>query len=189
MRWRSVVGMTSRKRPHIKIGGPPPYWQTVYDNILEMRKDRTAPVDSMGCERAHDLKAEPKVQRFQCLVSLMLSSMTKDEVNFAAMTRLREHGLTVDSILEMSEETLGQLIYPVGFWKVRSLRKKTSFFKGGLMFETQKFYGFFHRRFAGSVGSFLTLGCRRSKCKMLEEKKTSFFKQKNAVFPRNEKRL
>ena len=48
----------------------------------------------------------------------MLSSQTKDEVNFAAMQRLRCHGLTVDSILEMSDKTLGELIYPVGFWKV-----------------------------------------------------------------------
>ena len=39
-------------------------------------------------------------------------------MNFAAMMRLREHGLSVDSILEMTDETLGKLIYPVGFWKV-----------------------------------------------------------------------
>ena len=49
----------------------------MYDNILEMRKERNAPVDSMGCERAHDMQATPTQQRFQCLVSLMLSSMTK----------------------------------------------------------------------------------------------------------------
>ena len=135
--------------------------QVVYDNILEMRKERNAPVDSMGCERAHDTQATPTQQRFQCLVSLMLSSMTKvtfpldifrrlqytaltvfnwyffslylvvrtslicselqDEVNYAAMMRLREHGLSVDSIIEMSDETLGKLIYPVGFWKVSLL--------------------------------------------------------------------
>lgn len=48
----------------------------------------------------------------------MLSSQTKDEVTAAAMARLRERGLTVDSILETDDTTLGQLIYPVGFWKV-----------------------------------------------------------------------
>ena len=32
---------------------------------------------------------ELQVQRFQCLISLMLSSQTRDEVNFAAMQRLR----------------------------------------------------------------------------------------------------
>jgi len=48
----------------------------------------------------------------------MLSSQTKDEVNFAAMQRLKQHGLTVDKILEISDKNLGELIYPVGFWKV-----------------------------------------------------------------------
>jgi len=48
----------------------------------------------------------------------MLSSQTKDEVNFAAMQRLKQHGLTVDNVLEMSDDNLGKLIYPVGFWKV-----------------------------------------------------------------------
>lgn len=48
----------------------------------------------------------------------MLSSQTKDEVNFAAMQRLKQHGLNVENILEMSDDTLGKLIYPVGFWKV-----------------------------------------------------------------------
>jgi hypothetical protein len=39
----------------------PANWEVVYANIQEMRKDKSAPVDSMGCERAHDLAAEPKV--------------------------------------------------------------------------------------------------------------------------------
>ena len=92
-------------------------WEPLYANILEMRKDLSAPVDTMGCERAHDAAAKPKVQRFQCLVSLMLSSQTKDEVNYAAMTRLKQNGLTVDKLLDTDDDTLGKLIYPVGFWK------------------------------------------------------------------------
>ena len=49
----------------------------------------------------------------------MLSSQTKDEVNYAAMQKLRHHGLTVESLLQISDDSLGQLIYPVGFWRVR----------------------------------------------------------------------
>ena len=45
-----------------KSGQGPANWEIVYANILEMRKEKTAPVDSMGCERAHDLDAEPKVR-------------------------------------------------------------------------------------------------------------------------------
>lgn len=56
--------------------------------------------------------------RYQSLIALMLSSQTKDQVTFAAMERLREKGLTIDNVLNMSEEELGKLIYPVGFWKV-----------------------------------------------------------------------
>lgn len=48
----------------------------------------------------------------------MLSSQTKDQVTFSAMARLIEYGCTVDNILATSEEKLGELIYPVGFWKV-----------------------------------------------------------------------
>lgn len=56
--------------------------------------------------------------RYQVLLALMLSSQTKDQVTSAAMLRLRRRGLTVDSVLQMDEETLGQIIYPVGFWRV-----------------------------------------------------------------------
>lgn len=50
----------------------------------------------------------------------MLSSQTKDQVTFAAMERLIARGCcTVDGILALSDEELGKLIYPVGFWKVR----------------------------------------------------------------------
>lgn len=48
----------------------------------------------------------------------MLSSQTKDQVTSAAMVKLRSHGLTVDNILKTPEARIGELIYPVGFWKV-----------------------------------------------------------------------
>ena len=49
----------------------------------------------------------------------MLSSQTKDQVNAAAMERLKDHGLTVSNILKTDDKQLGELIYPVGFWRVR----------------------------------------------------------------------
>jgi len=59
-----------------------------------------------------------KEKRFHILVSLMLSSQTKDEVTHAAMDRLLSRGLTVDNLLNLSEKDLGDMIYPVGFWRV-----------------------------------------------------------------------
>ena len=41
----------------------PPNWREQLDGIREMRKNRDAPVDTMGCERCHDHDALPQVQR------------------------------------------------------------------------------------------------------------------------------
>lgn len=59
-----------------------------------------------------------QVRRFQVLVSLMLSSQTRDQVTAAAMQKLRAHGCTAGNILATDDHTLGTLIYPVGFWRV-----------------------------------------------------------------------
>ena len=51
----------------------------------------------------------------------MLSAQTKDQVTFAAMERLKDYGLNIDHILKTDEKKIGELIYPVGFWKVSRL--------------------------------------------------------------------
>ncbi|KAM3959186.1 nth-like DNA glycosylase 1 [Aphomia sociella] len=133
------------KKPHIKIefekDSPvkeetkglwePPNWNEFLVNLRIMRSNNDAPVDSMGCHMSMDENAPPEVYRYQSLISLMLSSQTKDQVTFGAMERLRARGLTVDNILSMSDEELGQLIYPVGFWKtkVKYIKKTTETLK------------------------------------------------------------
>lgn len=98
-------------------------FQTTYQLISEMRKLSVAPVDTMGCsaigsENGQDTST--KEYRLQCLISLVLSSQTKDQVTYAAMTRLKKHGCTVLNLLNNDttpESLLAQLIYPVGFYK------------------------------------------------------------------------
>ncbi|KAJ3614879.1 hypothetical protein NHX12_018449 [Muraenolepis orangiensis] len=105
----------------------PPDWKRQLAHIREMRRSRDAPVDHMGAKTCYDVGASGPVRRFQVLVSLMLSSQTKDEVTAAAMQRLRARGCTVEHILKTDEETLGKLIYPVGFWRTKAkYLKKTS---------------------------------------------------------------
>ncbi|CAH1992233.1 unnamed protein product [Acanthoscelides obtectus] len=96
----------------------PPKWEEVLANLRIMRKDFDAPVDSMGCHKCHEDNAPAEMIRYQKLLALMLSSQTKDQVTFAAMQRLISHGCTIDNILKTSNENLGELIKPVGFWKV-----------------------------------------------------------------------
>ncbi|KAI0927840.1 hypothetical protein AcW1_005257 [Taiwanofungus camphoratus] len=106
---------------------PPPRWREVYDKIKEMRSRTVAPVDTMGCGRAQLGEKIPKNQRFATLISLMLSSQTKDEVTSAAVDKLREAvggSLSVDAILGADEDTVSQAICKVGFW-----RRKTQYIK------------------------------------------------------------
>ncbi|XP_070684651.1 endonuclease III-like protein 1 isoform X2 [Pempheris klunzingeri] len=97
----------------------PPDWKKQLGYIREMRSSRDAPVDNMGAEKCYDTEAPAQVRRFQVLVSLMLSSQTKDQVTAAAMQKLRAHGCTVENILTTDDETLGKIIYPVGFWRTK----------------------------------------------------------------------
>lgn len=82
-----------------------------------MRKQYPAPVDTMGCEKAPS-SFEPRVRRFQTLISLMLSSQTKDTTNAFVMARLRQEipgGCCLQSLRQISVENLDSLIHPVGF--------------------------------------------------------------------------
>ncbi|XP_028616729.1 endonuclease III-like protein 1 isoform X3 [Grammomys surdaster] len=107
----------------------PQNWQQQLANIRIMRSKKDAPVDQLGAEQCYDASAPPKqVRRYQVLVSLMLSSQTKDQVTAGAMQRLRARGLTVERILQTDDDLLGRLIYPVGFWrtKVKFIKQTTA---------------------------------------------------------------
>ena len=104
----------------------PKNFQLAWDNIERMRQAESAPVDTMGCSKCHD-EDEPdlSLQRFQSLVALMLSSQTRDEINYAAMDRLKKSGLSVQFILDVDERELADLIKPVSFHntKAKNLKK------------------------------------------------------------------
>ncbi|KMZ64443.1 putative Endonuclease III [Zostera marina] len=95
----------------------PANWEKVLEGIQKMRTSETAPVDSMGCEKAGSF-LPPKEKRFAVLVSSLLSSQTKDEVTHGAVQRLSHNGLlAADAILKTDEASIANLIYPVGFYK------------------------------------------------------------------------
>ncbi|PLW07407.1 hypothetical protein PCANC_26074 [Puccinia coronata f. sp. avenae] len=122
---------------------PPPRWREAYALITEQRKTFIAPVDTMGCDKAGDMILEKiasgesinqesvekmkerseRDRRLACLVSLMLSSQTKDEVTAQATLNLRlklKNSLTVDSLREASLEEIESCINKVGFWKKKA---------------------------------------------------------------------
>jgi len=106
---------------------PPARWSETYGTIKDMRSRIVAPVDTMGCSRAQLEETIPQNQRFATLVSLMLSSQTKDEVTFAAVAKLREAvggRLSVDAVLQADDSAISEAICKVGFW-----RRKTQYLK------------------------------------------------------------
>ncbi|KAG5448030.1 Endonuclease III-like protein 1 [Clonorchis sinensis] len=126
------VGDIENAPPQVKRDcWEPANWRLQLQNITQMREDRDAPVDIMGCERLADRKADPKTFRLQVLLSLMLSSQTKDQVTASAMQRLQSHGCTLKDLLEIDSGSLEQLIYPVGFYKQKAIyiKKACEIFK------------------------------------------------------------
>lgn len=135
---------------------PPPAperWREVYDLIKQQRRTFVAPVDRMGCDQAGVMYFEnyhqanddhrdgqqeidehletneqlARDRRLACLVSLMLSSQTKDEITSEATRNLKENlknSLTVESLRSSSLEEIERCINKVGFWK-----KKAQFIK------------------------------------------------------------
>ncbi|OCH86194.1 DNA glycosylase [Obba rivulosa] len=105
----------------------PPRWRETYDTIKEMRSRIVAPVDTMGCAQAQLKEQDPKNQRFATLVSLMLSSQTKDEVTDAAVAKLRDAvggSLSVEAVIAAEGSAIADAICKVGFW-----RRKTQYIK------------------------------------------------------------
>ncbi|XP_052899662.1 endonuclease III-like protein 1 [Anopheles moucheti] len=105
----------------------PENWRQMMENIRQMRRTTPAPVDTMGCDQfTQDTEnvLPDRLKRYHCLVSLMLSSQTKDQANHECMLRLKNHGLTPESIVATDNAVLQQLIFPVGFYK-----NKTRFIK------------------------------------------------------------
>lgn len=117
--------LTTKTNKKKRVKWEPEKWKETLENLRQMRSKHDAPVDDMGCDKCMDETAPAAVMRFQALLSLMLSSQTKDQVTYSAMERLRAHGLTVTNVLNTSDTQLGELIHPVGFWrtKVKYIKK------------------------------------------------------------------
>ncbi|KAJ7596644.1 DNA glycosylase [Mycena floridula] len=105
----------------------PERWRETYDQIKAMRARMNAPVDTMGCHQAQFREVEPKNRRYATLVSLMLSSQTKDEITHAAVAQLQNAlggVLSVQNMLAAEDQVISTAIGKVGFW-----RKKTTYLK------------------------------------------------------------
>ncbi|KAK4053685.1 alpha,alpha-trehalase nth1 [Microbotryomycetes sp. JL201] len=140
-----VASKTSRKRkptpsprkpkPHIeKLDVPHPdplKWREQYEMIQKMRENIVAPVDTMGCEQGgrerNETPPSDKDNRLSILVSLMLSSQTKDPVTHQAVQNLRNQlpgGLTLEALIDATPEEIDACICKVGFHNIKTMNLK-----------------------------------------------------------------
>ncbi|OUM70596.1 hypothetical protein PIROE2DRAFT_33738, partial [Piromyces sp. E2] len=105
----------------------PKYWLETFKEIKNYREKNEAPVDTQGCERLANEDLPPKQFRYQVLISLMLSSQTKDQITAEAIRNLQKKDLSVENILKMSEKEIDKCIEKVGFHNRKSVYiKKTT---------------------------------------------------------------
>jgi endonuclease-3 len=116
----------------------PKRWKEQYEVLIKQRRRIVAPVDTMGCqengkdEKRRDMASltesdedRARRERFTILVSLMLSSQTKDPVTADAVHNLQQNlkgGLSLSSILNATQDEISVNINKVGFW-----RRKTGY--------------------------------------------------------------
>jgi endonuclease-3 len=80
---------------------------------------RQWPIPSVSQIAAH------KPTPFKVLIATLLSLRTKDEVTFAAARRLFAIAETPERIARLSNATISDCIYPVGFYRTKADRIKT----------------------------------------------------------------
>lgn len=123
---RKVAGATKKAHPTVQTKKPPASWRRDYPIIQELRVEKDAPVDYVGCDRLADAKASRKDFEWQCLVAAMLSSQTKDQQNAEAMAQLRRHGNTIVSIANTPVKKIDRLIFKVGFHATKAVNVRAA---------------------------------------------------------------
>ena len=132
--------LTEDEKRKVKV---PKHWREAYALMVQQRDEIVTPVDTMGCEEngREDRRADrgrrgvdgqheseedaAKRLRFTTLISLMLSSQTKDPVTADAVYRLQtrlDNGLCLASLLAPPDDVIQECIAKVGFF-----RRKTEY--------------------------------------------------------------
>ncbi len=94
----------------------------IYDILKKSTRGMTLPASLTIVER---YGRNP----FIVLISCLLSLRTKDTISLPASIRLFEQAQTPDDLLKLSNNTIEQLIFPVGFYKRKTVQiKKICYF-------------------------------------------------------------
>ncbi len=101
-------------------------FEYIWNKIQEMREKRDSVVDVMGCHCAHDRNAPKEIRDFQLLVALIISVQNREESTYAAVQRLKQHGLNAQNIYNTDESKILEIIGGVNFNKTKAKNIKNA---------------------------------------------------------------
>ncbi len=88
-------------------------WQTIFDMMRKtLNDDDLLPAISTLADENND--------PFQVLIATLISLRTKDKVTIEASKRLFERAATPQTMLQLSNQEIEELIYPAGFYRVKA---------------------------------------------------------------------
>eukprot|EP00764_Aduncisulcus_paluster_P006293 gnl/Carplike_NY0171/2127_a2861_439.p1 GENE.gnl/Carplike_NY0171/2127_a2861_439~~gnl/Carplike_NY0171/2127_a2861_439.p1 ORF type:complete len:850 (-),score=220.74 gnl/Carplike_NY0171/2127_a2861_439:246-2795(-) len=130
-----------RPRKIINAHGAPPDWYPIWTLVRAFRGTERgrAEIDKSGAHCLNNVRDTMVDREFQTLVSLLLSSQTRDECTAVAVKNLCTElpgGLTVESVCRTSEDDLNKLIKGVGFYN-----RKTKYMKQCARIIKEQFHG------------------------------------------------
>ncbi|CAL1172048.1 unnamed protein product [Cladocopium goreaui] len=118
---KTMTTSSASKKPRSSGGRRKGDWKNDLALIKRLRARRSAPVDSIGCERLANVNASQADFEWQCLVAAMLSSQTRDQATAEAMAALEAAKVnSVQRICSASVGKVAKLIKAVGFFNVKA---------------------------------------------------------------------
>ncbi|OIR58571.1 MAG: endonuclease III [Amphiamblys sp. WSBS2006] len=93
----------------------------ILEKISSYRKENKAPVDSYGCSALNKNTPDERQRRFGVLVTVLISSRTKDAQTAKAWSLLDKNKLlSVPAVLKSTEDKIRKCLFGVGFHKTKS---------------------------------------------------------------------
>lgn len=110
--------------PMDKVLIMPKYFESQYNLIKEIRLKISSPVDEDGAHMLIDRNADVETQNLHCLIALLLSPRTKDEITSATMKDLIDAGLSVEWIRKTELDDIDKMISKVGMHAKKAFNMK-----------------------------------------------------------------
>lgn len=125
-----VQGSGHRAQDMPLVPGTPPHVRAVMKKLARAIENLEEPAvekiarEGSGAPGSPSTEEEEQESPFHVLISTMLSAQTRDEVTYAASTRLFRRARTPKTMAALTTKAIEKLIYPVSFYRNKAVYVK-----------------------------------------------------------------